>query len=582
MKSRAWPLGTPVRLRHLLVTGVTSRGFFAQVKAGDVADQGADFSGIWIELASPPVAAGDRVDVEGVPSDFFGELQLSPPAATAVSVTSSGEAPPDPVLVTPAEVGSGGARAALLEGVLVRVSGVTVTDAAPLPGAGDVAPTNEFTVDGALRVDDLLHLVSPFPVVGLGFTELTGVLAFRQGNSKLEPRGAADLVAPPQLVGLGPVPAFLRAGASGVPTIPAPLVVTLSSPAAADTFVAVTSADTGILTVPNGGVTVPAGVSSAPVLLSAGLAASPGVTLTATLGAASLQASVRVLDGTEVPALVGLVPSAQSILPGGTATLTATLDLPATAPVEVTLAVAPAGALSCPASVTVPADALQASFTCTDAAGAGTATVTATLGADQRAATMGVVANDHLVINEVDYDGVGTDLAEFVEISNPTAAPVSLAGLWLILVNGNGSVEYDHVDLTPAGTLAPGQYLVICSFAVTPAPGAAVIRWTAAGLADSNAIQNGSPDGVALFDTATQTIVDALSYEGAITAATFTSPFQFLGPFNLVEGTALPFGVADSNTLPGSLVRLPDGADTDNATVDWKFTGTPTPGAANQ
>jgi hypothetical protein len=55
----------------------------------------------------------------------------------------------------------------------------------------------------------------------------------------------------------------------------------------------------------------------------------------------------------------------------------------------------------------------------------------------------------------------------------------------------------------------------------------------------------------------------------------------FTGTRSLVEGTALSAAIADSNTIPGSLARLPDGTDNDNAAADWNFTSTPTPGAPN-
>ena len=35
---------------------------------------------------------------------------------------------------------------------------------------------------------------------------------------------------------------------------------------------------------------------------------------------------------------------------------------------------------------------------------------------------------NHLVINEVDYDQIGSDSAEFIEIYNPSPSPISLAG----------------------------------------------------------------------------------------------------------------------------------------------------------
>jgi hypothetical protein len=64
-----------------------------------------------------------------------------------------------------------------------------------------------------------------------------------------------------------------------------------------------------------------------------------------------------------------------------------------------------------------------------------------------------------------------------------------------------------------------------------------------------------------------------------MTAAILGSGFP--ATVSLVEGTALPATVADSNTAPGSLCRNPNGTDTDNAATDWSFCTTPTPGTAN-
>jgi hypothetical protein len=81
---------------------------------------------------------------------------------------------------------------------------------------------------------------------------------------------------------------------------------------------------------------------------------------------------------------------------------------------------------------------------------------------------------------------------------------------------------------------------------------------------------------VTLIDTAKHEQLDALSYEGAITAATIEGTTS-----NLVEGTALADTVADSNTVEASLIRNPNGKDTDDASADWAFTTTVTRGAAN-
>ncbi len=155
------------------------------------------------------------------------------------------------------------------------------------------------------------------------------------------------------------------------------------------------------------------------------------------------------------------------------------------------------------------------------------------------------------MINEIDYDQVGADVGGFVEIANTGAGTASLDGLALVLVNGGDATEYDRESLS--GALAPGGYLVIQIEA-----------------------QNGAPDGVALLDTGTGTLVDALSYEGEIRTATIDG-----ATYDLVEGTPLPATVADSNTIEGSIARLPDGQDTDDAASDWAFTTTVTPGSAN-
>jgi hypothetical protein len=193
VKDGTLPVGTAVAVRQALVTARAPSGFFLQVKAGDPGYAGADFSGVWVPATGNAVAAGDRVTLlTATIGDFFGQRQLS--GASVVIESSLGEAPPVPVVALPADLATGGARAAALEGVLVTVQGVTVTDAAPPLGVGDTAPSGEFVVDGALRVDDLFFAASPLPVVGQGYAAITGVLAFRHQDSKVEPRSAADLV----------------------------------------------------------------------------------------------------------------------------------------------------------------------------------------------------------------------------------------------------------------------------------------------------------------------------------------------------------------------------------------------------
>jgi hypothetical protein len=182
----------------------------------------------------------------------------------------------------------------------------------------------------------------------------------------------------------------------------------------------------------------------------------------------------------------------------------------------------------------------------------------------------------HLIINEVDYDNVGTDTAEYIEIYNPSGAAIPLANKTVYLVNGANSEVYGTIDLSPAGSLASHQYLVLANANVTVPMTALKIDtgWHATG----GDVQNGAPDGIALVDTSNNTLIDALSYEGAITAAMLPG---FATPPSLVEGTVLPSTVADSSTADGSLCRHPDGQDTDNAAADWAFCATLSPGTAN-
>ncbi|MEZ4448891.1 MAG: lamin tail domain-containing protein [Nannocystaceae bacterium] len=176
------------------------------------------------------------------------------------------------------------------------------------------------------------------------------------------------------------------------------------------------------------------------------------------------------------------------------------------------------------------------------------------------------------ILNEVDYDQINTDTAEFIEIYNPNPAPVNLQGLEVLLVNGSGNAVYTTVDLSPAGMLDPMGYLVIGPESLAVPPGVKKVNFTKA----SDNIQNGMPDGIALVNTSAKLVIDTLSYEGAMTMAML--PF---GTYSLVEGNPLPANVADSNTVTASLARIPNGVDTNDSATDWKLSMNPTPGLEN-
>jgi imidazolonepropionase-like amidohydrolase len=571
--------GTTVRVQDAIVTGRGSNGFFVQVKEGSAGYMGPAYSGLfvftgpmstWLANAIP----GTRVTIDGNVALFQGQLELDAISAV-LPETMMAEAAPAAIGATYAEIKTGGSRATELESVLVQVGAASVAAVNPTFG--------EFTLTAGadqVIVDDFLYL-SPSSAVGTNYNQVVGILALRQMASKLEPRSATDLVqGAPTLFAFGPALSYVRAGATGVTTFPigSELTVTLSSPAQGNTDVAIT-ANSGGLAVAGGMVTVPNGQTTAQVVLD-GISQTTDVTLTAQLGTGTpLTAHVRVLGANEQPTSVSLSPASAAVAPNGSVMLTATLDIPAPpGGSTVALSLNPPSAGTLPAMATVAANALFVTFAYTDTTGMN-ATVIATAGAGSDMAMITVSAGaSHLVINEVDYDQIGSDNAEYIEIYNPTPAAISLNNVAVVLINGSTSEAYptatSTIDLSPAGSIPAFGYLVIAGANIavsTPAlkldPG-----WT------SDEIQNGSPDGVALVDTSTNTLIDALSYEGSVTMAEVPG---IANPVSLVEGTVLSTAVVDTNTAVGALCRSPNGKDTDSANADWKLCTTLSPGTAN-
>ncbi len=166
-----------------------------------------------------------------------------------------------------------------------------------------------------------------------------------------------------------------------------------------------------------------------------------------------------------------------------------------------------------------------------------------------------------LVINEVDYDQDGTDALEFIELKNTGAVALDLAGVEVRLINGSGGAPYAFFTL-PSFSLAAGDYFVICG------TGSAVANCDHQVSPGTNLIQNGAPDGVALYDPA-DVLIDAVTYEGDIAGYT--------------EGSGV--GLEDNpNLIPSyehkGISRFPDGVDTDQNNVDFSLRCS-TPGVTN-
>ncbi len=160
------------------------------------------------------------------------------------------------------------------------------------------------------------------------------------------------------------------------------------------------------------------------------------------------------------------------------------------------------------------------------------------------AATPGAaVPEGNIIINEIDYDH-GTNAAEFVELVNASSSPIDMTGYELRLIDGFDASTYDTIAL-PAIELAAGDYFVVCANAAT------VPNCDLDDDPDTDFVQNGAPDAVALFRLTA--LIDTVSYEGDTAGFTESS------------GVGLE---DDPTALNRGISRFPDAGDTDMNNVD--------------
>jgi len=502
IKTGVVPEGSTVSLPNVLVTAVVYNGFYVQVGPTDPGyTPTGENQGLFVFKSPTNAVVGQRITItSGTVELYFGELELS---GTVTGDPSGVDEPlPTPVVVAPADVATGGALAAALEGVLVEVDNVSVTNIAPTPGAADPLPTNEFAVGTAgLRIDDLMYLSSPFPAAGALYDSIAGVLVYRFSNSKIEPRNAADVRAKLGLGDFGPAQSFAKISQTAVPTYPVPLTVSLNHSTGSDVLIALTSSDPAAVDVGDGGLVIHAGQTSAPVLVTTGATAAADVTLTAQFGTdAPASAHVRVLDGTEQPSLVSITPAGASILPGQSTDLAFTLDLPAPAAFTLPVDVSPADAGSLSVNpVSFAADQLVATASYTDQTGLD-ATFSATLGATATA-TVAINRYPDLVFTEYVESG-GSNKA--VEITNLTGSAVDLSAYKLVEYANANQSQNGSVALT--GSLAPGASFVVCNNAAsnTTLSAACDLKST------SGAMNFNGNDTLALVHTAGAVVADSI------------------------------------------------------------------------
>lgn len=449
-----------VRLSSVLVTAVGPDGYYIQTVDGDEswdATLQERFSGIFVftSAGGEKPARGDRITLDGEVSEFFGRMNLENGMFT---VESSGNTLPAPIMVTSAEVTTGGTRAAELVGVLVRVENVVVTDLEPAPGPGDNAPTGEFEVDGGLRIDDYFFLIDPFPTLNEPIQFIQGPLRFANDNTKIVPRDIVDLGVPPALSRFEPARAYVRSGNTGVPS--GGFAVHLTRPAITPVNITLT-ADMGV-TIPTM-VTIAADEVSADLTVDAPTASPNPYAVTASyddgMGVQMINGEILVYDDAAPRLVEDANLEANTIATNAATNGVVTINLPgAVGGTPITFDVAPMG-LATVAPVTVAEDAFTATFVVMTNTATGAGTLTVSTGADMETIPFTVqasvarppVAGD-LIITEVHRNpSVNPDefRHEWFEVFNTTTDMIEIDGITVADNNGMQTISAPGVMIGP-------------------------------------------------------------------------------------------------------------------------------------
>ena len=149
----------------------------------------------------------------------------------------------------------------------------------------------------------------------------------------------------------------------------------------------------------------------------------------------------------------------------------------------------------------------------------------------------GGVTGVTVFINEIHYENIGGDAGEGIEIAG--TAGTDLSCYQLDLYNGNSNTVYNTITLS--GTIPDQQ----CGYGTV---------WF-----DISGIQNGSPDGVSLYDTCNAIMIQFLSYEGTMTAQG--------GPADGLNSIDIGFNEDDANV--GESLQLV-GTGTQHGDFSWQ------------
>lgn len=151
----------------------------------------------------------------------------------------------------------------------------------------------------------------------------------------------------------------------------------------------------------------------------------------------------------DVPTRVSLAPSMASVVAGSSTEPTVSLDFLPAPTGGTTIQLSATGTFgTVPMSVIIPEGQMSATITYSSMAMTmGLSTVTATLGSTVSQATstnvLGTASVNHVVISEFAIGVTGSAADEFVELYNPTAAPVNIGG-WVLQYRAEMGTAYQN------------------------------------------------------------------------------------------------------------------------------------------
>ena len=160
-------------------------------------------------------------------------------------------------------------------------------------------------------------------------------------------------------------------------------------------------------------------------------------------------------------------------------------------------------------------------------------------------------------VNELSTGVSGAAADEFVELVNAGTAPADVGGWKVVYRSAAGTSDTSLATIPTGTTIAPGGFYLLGGSAY------AGVRQPDQSFSAALAATGGA---VAVRDSS-GSAVDGVGWGTATNA--------------LVEGTPAP--APPATPAPGSsIVRLPDGRDTDDNASDFTVSSTPTPGASNR